>query len=263
MLASCEQRCLVSFLTYLLSVFVSMLASRFQDWPTAISLYLCREACLDLCFTRLHWDASTALPRIETQSVWLLWSNLLEFMNAAAFQLVQEMLFSIWGHTLVSLRESHRPRGATLVISFEADHDNAEYLRANFYSEIASGAVVVIEAQVWSESRMVRFSGRGLVGTVAPTGRLMRSCTVDEVVAELKVPCVNVVKADIEGAELHALKGASQMLGEVLPKLSISSYHDPEHRQLFTANLSKRPYRIYFDKGRKCLFEHAVFETRR
>ena len=49
--------------------------------------------------------------------------------------------------------------------------------------------------------------------------------TLDEFVRERKLPRVDFLKMDIEGAELQALKGAAETIRTFRPKLAISLYH--------------------------------------
>lgn len=53
--------------------------------------------------------------------------------------------------------------------------------------------------------------------------------SLDDYVSKERLSRVNVIKMDIEGAEVPALEGASQVLKEYKPRLSISAYHKPEH----------------------------------
>jgi hypothetical protein len=78
-----------------------------------------------------------------------------------------------------------------------------------------------------------RFSGvPPLVGrTTAPAfpeQLTVRATTVDEVVADLKLDAVDFVKADIEGAERHMLKGSSQTIARFAPRLALCIYHLPD-----------------------------------
>lgn len=50
---------------------------------------------------------------------------------------------------------------------------------------------------------------------------------IDDFVAERHLPRVDLIKMDIEGAELEALTGARETITRFLPKLHISMYHKP------------------------------------
>jgi FkbM family methyltransferase len=82
----------------------------------------------------------------------------------------------------------------------------------------------------------------------------VRAVTLDSYVEENGVPSVNVVKLDIEGAELEAVKGASRLLERDRPTL-IVEYH-PEVARRFgvdladlTAALESHRYRLFEIQG--------------
>lgn len=67
--------------------------------------------------------------------------------------------------------------------------------------------------------------------SIAPGGLSIDSFSVtslDDYVSKKDLRRVDVVKMDIEGAEMDALQGASQVIREFKPRLSISAYHKPE-----------------------------------
>lgn len=60
------------------------------------------------------------------------------------------------------------------------------------------------------------------------------SITIDEYVRQNKIPRIDFIKADIEGAERQMLSGAKKTLAELAPKLSICTYHLPDDREVLT-----------------------------
>jgi FkbM family methyltransferase len=59
--------------------------------------------------------------------------------------------------------------------------------------------------------------------------------TLDNYVASRRLRRVDFIKADIEGAERHLLRGARETLRNFAPRLSICTYHFPEDPQLLEA----------------------------
>lgn len=123
--------------------------------------------------------------------------------------------------------------GARQVIAIEPDPVNLECLRRNVAGD---SRVTLIPKAVWSEeteslelliasdnsggNRVVR-SHQGHTVRIAAT-------TLDSIVRDLRLTRVDFVKLDIEGAERHALRGASRMLQNHHPRLLLDSYHVPD-----------------------------------
>ena len=76
----------------------------------------------------------------------------------------------------------------------------------------------------------------------------VRAVTLDGLVDELKLDRVDFIKMDIEGAERHALAGASRLLAAYKPRLAICIYHaadDPDvvPRVVLAANDNYQTFR--------------------
>lgn len=72
--------------------------------------------------------------------------------------------------------------------------------------------------------------------------------SLDDYASNKELSRVNVIKMDVEGAEMAALEGASQIIREFKPRLAISAYHKPEDiweipHKLKTQNSD---YRLFF-----------------
>jgi FkbM family methyltransferase len=67
--------------------------------------------------------------------------------------------------------------------------------------------------------------------SISPGGLAIDSfsmTSLDDYVINRKLSRVNLIKMDIEGAEMAALEGATQVIKEFKPRLAISTYHKPE-----------------------------------
>jgi FkbM family methyltransferase len=127
--------------------------------------------------------------------------------------------------------------GAEKIVAIEPGPENLECLRRNYSSEIASGRVIVVPKGVWDKDDFLtlRVDPKN---SAADTFVLHREgtvdvekvplTTIDELVSELKLPRVDYIKFDIEGAEPRALMGAKQTLAKYKPRISIASYHNPD-----------------------------------
>jgi len=127
-------------------------------------------------------------------------------------------------------------RGAKLVVAIEIAPENAQCLRRNFALEIASGRVIVYEKGVWDkdETMVLERKNHTWADQVATTGPgpSVAVTTVDNIVNELRLPAVDFIKMDIEGAERNALAGASATLKAYKPRMAIASYHKQDDVQV-------------------------------
>lgn len=123
------------------------------------------------------------------------------------------------------------PRGR--VIAIEPDPNNARRLRNNLKGELDN--VTVLEAALWSAPGRMRFkfaecglqSGPTVVVNDSIRGKedMVDVTTLDELIKGLKLPRVDVLKMDIEGAEIEVFKGCRKILTENSVFVCIASYH--------------------------------------
>lgn len=106
------------------------------------------------------------------------------------------------------------------VFSFEPDPEIAARLRRNIARNGFINATVV-EAGIWSESREVNFVaadssspdrglGKFVAGVNSPSGTPVRCVALDDFVRSAPTP--DIVKCDVEGAEIEAFRGAENLL---------------------------------------------------
>jgi FkbM family methyltransferase len=126
-------------------------------------------------------------------------------------------------------------RGASRVVAIEPDTLNRECLTRNFAAEIAAGKVVVVPQGIWSYRGRLSFhegaTNSGTAGVVFNDGgatSMIDVTTIDEIVRDLRLPRVDFIKLDIEGAEREALKGASDTMRHFRPRLMLDPYHRPD-----------------------------------
>jgi FkbM family methyltransferase len=147
-------------------------------------------------------------------------------------------------------------RGASKVIAFEPEPSNLERLRRGFADEIRQGTVVLIDAAAWETETTLRFAPSGLTSCIDESGPIeIRAVRIDDVVSRLGLPQVNFIKADIEGAERHALLGARETIARCSPRMALCVYHLPDDPKVISNTVrSVRPYAISMNRGRTQAF---------
>ena len=135
--------------------------------------------------------------------------------------------------------------GAAMVVAFEPAPENIESYRRNFQKEIAAGRVVLVPKGVWNKEdtlllrrdpnnsaadSFVMLQDRDATGAVqAPL------TTIDHAMAELKLPRVDYIKMDVEGAEEKAIEGARETIAKFHPRMSVAAEHSQADGHLIPA----------------------------
>ena len=93
--------------------------------------------------------------------------------------------------------------------------------------------VKVIPKALWSKKTRMYFvenSGRTIVSTQNVPGSVkVESISIDEFIQENDINSLDLIKFDIEGAEMEGLRGWAESIKRFRPKLVISIYHKLEH----------------------------------
>ena len=110
-------------------------------------------------------------------------------------------------------------------VAFEPDPKNFEILAGRHFPV---GRGVCLPLGTWSSSKQLRFANDGSMGShLSETGEVMVQCVaVDDI---LHGASINLVKLDVEGAEIETLKGMEQLVRTQRPNLLLSAYHTPGH----------------------------------
>ena len=124
--------------------------------------------------------------------------------------------------------------GARLVIAIEPSPVSLECLRRNLSKEIADGRVILYPKGVWDKTDNLRLmidphnsADDSFVRNQGASGVVVPVTTIDELVRELKLPRVDVIKMDIEGSETRAVAGAAATIRQFRPRMAICVYHLP------------------------------------
>jgi FkbM family methyltransferase len=137
---------------------------------------------------------------------------------------------SCYGDTALYFSTKAGPTGR--VIGFEFIPENLDILRQNLeLNPKYASNIEIIERPIWESSDKVFYmvnNGPGSRISERPLGSgaaQVRSISIDDMVRDKKLPRVDFIKMDIEGAELPALKGALETLNRFKPTLAICVYH--------------------------------------
>lgn len=111
------------------------------------------------------------------------------------------------------------------VVAFEPDPASFAILASR---DFPIGRSLCLPLGTWSATTQLKFaSGSAMASHVSDDGDVAIQCVaVDDV---LHGEAVNLVKLDVEGAEIETLKGMQRIIGEQRPNLLISAYHTPGH----------------------------------
>jgi len=110
-------------------------------------------------------------------------------------------------------------------VAFEPDPENFATLAGRDFPVARS---LCLPMGTWSETKQLRFASEGSMGShLSDTGDTIVQCVaVDDV---LGGEPVNIVKFDVEGAEIETLKGMERLIRGQRPNLLVSVYHTPGH----------------------------------
>jgi FkbM family methyltransferase len=132
------------------------------------------------------------------------------------------------GDTIQSLVEESDGRFHR-IISFEADPENFSRLRSYLaiHPEFQE-RVAIHQAAVAHSAGTLRFAATaGANAAVSSCGETaVESVALDDILSD---ESPTMIKMDIEGSELDALKGAARVIASNKPLLAICLYHRPEH----------------------------------
>jgi len=124
-------------------------------------------------------------------------------------------------------------RGTKLVIAVEPAPQTVCCLNRTFAEEIDAGSVIVYNKGLWdrqAELQFQLFPGLSEANTFVlhpeiKGGPSIPVTTIDQLVIDLNLSQLDLIKMDIEGAEQRALAGATNVIRKFMPKLAISAHH--------------------------------------
>ncbi|MCU7835983.1 MAG: FkbM family methyltransferase [gamma proteobacterium symbiont of Taylorina sp.] len=124
-------------------------------------------------------------------------------------------------------------KGAKKVYVFEFIQSNIEMINKQLENNIhIKEKIEIVNKPVWNESNIeLSYLEKGNSSRVGAKGVYSKNITtisIDDVVITKNIKQVDLIKMDIEGAEIPALKGSEKTIKKFKPKLAICVYHKPD-----------------------------------
>ena len=125
-------------------------------------------------------------------------------------------------------------QGASKVVVVEPSPEAQECIRRNLRNELANNQVILYEKGLWNKDDKLFLEiavsenpamNRIVTGPGGKRGFLVDLTTLDRMAEDLKLDRVDVLKLDIEGAEVNAIAGAVQFLQRYRPRVAIATEH--------------------------------------
>ncbi len=143
------------------------------------------------------------------------------------------------------------------IIGFEPDKENIEKFRNR---GLPAERMDIYPAGVWSAETVLRFSAEGTTASkVSESGKISLPVkSIDSLGLEENV---TLIKMDIEGSEMEALKGARETIQRDMPKLAICVYHKKEDLisiPQYIRSLESKGCHYYFYLRHHSLYEHET-----
>lgn len=158
------------------------------------------------------------------------------------------------------------------VFSFEFIPGNLAIWRKNMsLNPELEKRCALVEAPLWSASQLdVHYKSNGPASVVSfeplpNEDGITKTITIDDFVASQQLERLDFIKLDVEGAELNALRGATQSLKKFRPKLAVALYHSGRDFQEIPEFIEKLGcgYRFYLNHSTIHQEETILFATAR
>jgi FkbM family methyltransferase len=205
---------------------------------------------------RFYYRFFYNLRRFKRNNFYVYYENgyfVYEFLNGIRFKsysdVEHELRSSLWGYikkhelkngeTVIdcgpgegefTLYASKAVGDSGKVIAFEPDPLIFDVLKSNVELNELSN-VILIKKGLWSENTVLRFTtAKNITRSFVVNeegGKVIEVpvVTLDSALKELGIHKVDLIKMDVEGAEVEVIKGAGQFLANNKADLAIASYH--------------------------------------
>ena len=196
----------------------------------------------------LYWPKEYALETISTLYKELLPNNPHNYLDLYTPN-PNDVVFDIGAcEGLFSLKIRH---GVSQLHLFEPVKRACEGLYKTFEKEIKTGKVFIHEKILMDTNKegVLKASTHSInitefISDPSSTSSVMIATTLDELVEAHKISSVDLIKMDIEGAELQALMGGAQTLIKFKPDVLVCVYHRRKDLREITHFLAPMGYRF-------------------
>lgn len=136
-----------------------------------------------------------------------------------------------WGDSALYFAHEVGEQGKVFTFEFASDNLRVFNRNMSLNPQLASRIEVFPKAMWENSGEKISYSADGPATSLGINQQNSKkssevlTVSIDDFVREKKLPRVDFIKMDIEGAELGALKGAEETLRTFRPKLGISLYH--------------------------------------
>jgi len=153
-----------------------------------------------------------------------------------------------WGDTALWLADEVGEEGR--VFSFEFVPENLELIRRNLEENSRlRDRIELVPSPLWSTAgEEVAFTRTGPMTQLGSGGQeTVEATTVDDLRESRGLDRIDFVKLDVEGVELHALRGAERTLRDCRPRVAVAVYHRLEDFVEIPRYLAGLGYTLYLD----------------
>ena len=174
-----------------------------------------------------------------------------------------ETVLDVGAHVGVYVRQAARRVGRNgLVVAVEADPRNFALLTRN--SRLSPDSqIICVNLALWRNSGDVvlhrdpsRFGAHSVVFQRGKELVRVKAETLDNLVSQLNLTKVSLIKMDVEGAALDILRGGTETLVKWKPRIVCAAYHTPDEARLlesllrpFGYDIETRDVRLPFAEG--------------
>lgn len=128
------------------------------------------------------------------------------------------------GDSIEPVRKMYKNR-LKKCIAFEPDKNSISDLQAYVYKKDLTEMVYIYPYALGNENKIINFKVAGETSLIAEDGDIQIEQKIFDELSDIEIIGEVMVKMDIEGAELDALKGMEKMISKYQPYMAICLYH--------------------------------------